>query len=69
MARAAKLVFPTDNWSVQNNWQPGPYGSPLQLLVQFCPDQQRSPAMAHYTDRLGEIGGIVKLIEEWEAQA
>jgi len=29
-----------------------------------------SPAMAaHLTDRLWDIGDIVKLIEEWEAQA
>jgi hypothetical protein len=28
------------------------------------------PAMAaHYTDRFWEVGDIVKLIEEWEAQA
>jgi hypothetical protein len=39
------------------------------IIARINSSVRMSPAMAvHYTERLWDIGDIVKLIEEWEAQ-
>ena len=60
---------PTDSRSFQEDRQRCPHGRAVHLLVYINSSVRMAPAMAaRFTDRLWDIGDIVKLIEEREAQ-